>query len=47
MMFDMPLYDAWHYSPFVETDIIRLDDTSLIMSDFSNKLNLTRRTNGC
>jgi hypothetical protein len=36
MMFDTRLYDAWHYSPFAETDIIRLDDTSLILSDFSN-----------
>jgi hypothetical protein len=38
MMFGTPLYDAWHYSPFAETDIIRLDDTSLIVSDFSNNL---------
>lgn len=29
MMFDTPLYDAWHYSPFAETDIIRLSDILL------------------
>jgi len=29
MIFSAPLYDAWHYSLFAETDIIRLANNLL------------------